>query len=335
MAGIKNVGESAVQSIIEERTQNGPFTSIFDLTTRVNSHTVNKRCLEALAKAGAFDGFQHTHRAQYFFQEPGEESTFLEKVIRHASDYIARKNSSQQSLFGEEEEIEMTELQLPECQSWSRIEQLKNEKEITGFYMTGHPLDDYKVEMRSFCTVTLEKLKADMMEFRNKDVSFAGIVIATAHKIGKNGKPYGSFTLEDFMDSLNLFLYSEDYLKWKHLLDEGTYVHIKARVEARYDAPDQVRVKVTSIALLNEIMEKNAKNLFVTLKLSDVNDELIDKTFNLAKRNKGKCNLRIRIFDQESDLTVDLPSRKFKVNPRELMDQLDDSDEFEVRVSQE
>jgi len=119
------------------------------------------------------------------------------------------------------------------------------------------------------------------------------------------------------------------------LLDEGTYVHIKARVEARYDAPDQVRVKVTSIALLNEIMEKNAKNLFVTLKLSDVNDELIDKTFNLAKRNKGKCNLRIRIFDQESDLTVDLPSRKFKVNPRELMDQLDDSDEFEVRVSQE
>ncbi len=335
MAGIKNVGESAVQSIVEERTKNGPFTSIFDLTTRVNSHAVNKRCLEALAKAGAFDGFENTHRAQYFFQEPGEESTFLEKVIRHAADYTARKNSSQQSLFGEEEEIEMTELQLPECQPWSRIEQLKNEKEITGFYMTGHPLDDFKVEMNSFCSITLEKLKADMKEFRNKDISFAGIIIATANKIGKNGKPYGSFTLEDYLDSMNFFLYSEDYLKWKHLLDEGTYVHIKARVEARYDAPDQVRVKVTNMVLLNEIMEKNAKNLFVTLKLSDVNDELIDKTFDLAKRNKGKCNLRIRICDQDSDLTIDLPSRKFKVNPREMMDQLADSDEFEIRVSQE
>lgn len=335
MAGIKNVGESAVQSIVEERAKNGPFTSIFDLTTRVNAHTVNKRCLESLATAGAFDGFEKTHRAQYFFRDPGEESTFLEKVIRHSADYTARKNSSQQSLFGEEEEIEMTELQLPECQPWSRIEQLKNEKEITGFYMTGHPLDEFSAEMQSFCTVTIEKLKSDMKEFRNKDVSFAGIIIASASKTGKNGKPYGSFTLEDYLDSMNLFLYSEDFLKWKHLLEEGTYVHIKARVEARFDAPDQMRVKVTGMMLLNEIMEKYAKNLFVTFKLRDLNEQLIDRTFTLAKSNKGKCTLRIRVYDQDDDLSVDLPSRKFKVNPRELMDQMADSDEFEVRVSQE
>ena len=335
MAGIKNVGESAVMSIIEERTKNGPYTSIFDLTTRVNAHTVNKRCLEALARAGAFDGFVNTHRAQYFFQEPGEESIFLEKVIRHAADYTARKNSSQQSLFGEDEEIEMTELELPECQPWSRMEQLKHEKEITGFYMTGHPLDDFKIEMQSFCTVTLEKLKADMKEFRHKDVSFAGIVIASAHKIGKNGKPYGSFTLEDYLDSMNLFLYSEDYLKWKHLLEEGMYVHVKAHVEPRYDAPDQLRVKVTNMALLTEIMEKYAKSLSVTVKLSDLNAELIEKTYALAKSKKGKCNLRVRIYDKDDEVAIELPSRKFKVNPREMMDQLADSDELEVRVSQE
>jgi len=191
------------------------------------------------------------------------------------------------------------------------------------------------VEMQGFCTVTLEKLKADMKEFRNKDVSFAWIIIASAHKTGKNGKPYGSFTLEDYLDSMNLFLYSEDYLKWKHLLDEGTYIHIKARVEARYDSPDQMRVKVTSMTLLNEIMEKYAKNLFVTLKLSDLDEELIEKTYTLAKKNKGKCNLRIRVCDQEDELTVDLPSRKFKVNPRNMMDQMADSDEFDMRVSQE
>ncbi|MFH1937233.1 MAG: OB-fold nucleic acid binding domain-containing protein, partial [Bacteroidota bacterium] len=335
MAGIKNVGESAVMSIIEERTKNGPFSSIFDLTTRVNAHTVNKRCLEALAKAGAFDGFEHTHRAQYFFQEPGEENTFLEKVIRHAADYAARKNSSQQSLFGEDEEIEMTELQLPECHPWTRIEQLKHEKEITGFYMTGHPLDDFNMEMKSFCTVTLEKLKADMKEFRNRDVSFAGIVIASAHKIGKNGKPYGSFTLEDYLDSMNLFLYSEDYLKWKHLLEEGMYVYVKARVETRYDAPDQLRVKVTNMTLLTEVMEKYAKNLSVTVKLSDLNAELIEKTYALAKSKKGKCSLRVRVYDKDAELAIDLPSRKFKVNPREMIDQLADSDELEVRVSQE
>jgi len=335
MAGIKNVGESAVQSIIEERTQNGPFISIFDLTTRVNSHTVNKRCLESLAKAGAFDSFENTHRAQYFFHEEGEESTFLEKIVRHAADYTARKNSLQQSLFGEEEEIEMTELQLPECKPWSRIEQLRQEKEITGFYMTGHPLDEFKVEMESFCSVTLEKLKADMQEFRNKDVSFAGIVIASAQKTGKNGKPYGTFTIEDYLDSLNLFLYSEEYLKWKHLLDEGTYVHVKARIEPRFDAPDQMRVKVTGMMLLSEVMEKFVKNLFITIKLADLNGGLIMKIADLARKNKGKCALRIRLYDQDDNLTIDLPSRKFKVNPRELLDQVSDSDDFEVNVSQE
>jgi len=335
MAGIKNVGESAVQSIVEERTKNGPYTTIFDLTTRVNSHTVNKRCLEALAKAGAFDGFENTHRAQYFYQEQGEESTFLEKIIRHSADYMARKNSSQQSLFGEDEEIENTDLQLPECQPWSRMEQLKNEKEVAGFYMTGHPLDDFKVEMQSFCTVTLEKLKADMKEFRNKDVSFAGIVFVSTHKIGKNGKPYGSFTIEDYLDSMNLFLYSEDYLKWKHLLDEGNFVHIKARVEPRYDAPDQLRVKVSTMTLLSEAMEKYARNLSVTMKLNDLNEELIEKLYTLAKGNKGKCNLRMRVQDIQSELAIDLPSRKFKVNPKEMIEQLADSDEFEVCVSQE
>ncbi|TSA29175.1 MAG: DNA polymerase III subunit alpha [Bacteroidetes bacterium] len=335
MAGIKNVGESAVMSIVEERMKNGPFTSIFDLTTRVNAHAMNKRCLEALAKAGAFDGFANTHRAQYFFQELGEETIFLEKVIRHASDYTIRKNSSQQSLFGEDEEMEMTELQLPECPPWSRIEQLNNEKEITGFYMTGHPLDVFKAEMKSFCTVTLEKLKADMKEFRNKDVSFAGMVIAAAHKTGKNGKPYGSFTLEDYLDSMNLFLYSEEYLKWRHLLEQGMYVHVRARVETRFDAPDQYRVKITGMTLLSEAMEKFARNLYVTVNLGDVNQELIGRILEMAKGNKGKCNLRIRVHDREEELTIDLPSRKYKVNPREMIELLADFEELDVRVSQE
>ena len=113
------------------------------------------------------------------------------------------------------------------------------------------------------------------------------------------------------------------------------YVHVKARVEPRYDAPDQLRVKVTSMALLTEIMEKYAKNLSVSMNLSDLNEELIDRTFALAKANKGKCNLRIRIFDKDDEVAIDLPSRKFKVNPREMMDQLADSDDLEVRVFQE
>ena len=335
MAGIKNVGEAAVMSIVQERIENGPFTSIFDLTTRVNSHAVNKRCLEALAKAGAFDGFENTHRAQYFYQEPGEEHIFLEKVIRHAADYTARKNSSQQSLFGEDEEIEMTELELPESPPWSRIEQLQHEREITGFYMTGHPLDDFKMEMKSFCNITLEKLKSNMRAYKNKDISFAGIVTATAHKIGKSGKPYGSFTVEDYLDSMNLFIYTEDYLKWRHLLEEGQYVYVNARVDTRWDSPDQMRVKVTSMTLLSEVMEKQGKTFTITIMLNELTDDLIKKTFEVAKQNRGKCHLRIKVVDRENNLTIDLPSRKYRVNCRAMMDMLADYEDLAPMVSQE
>ena len=117
MAGIKNVGESAVRSIIEERNANGPYADIFDLTRRVTSHNVNKRCLEALAQAGAFDCFEGTHRAQYFYREREEDTTFLEKVMRQAADYLQRKNSSQQSLFGETEEVTFPASALPACEA--------------------------------------------------------------------------------------------------------------------------------------------------------------------------------------------------------------------------
>lgn len=335
MAGIKNVGEAAVQCIIDERGENGPFTSIFDLTQRVSAHQVNKRSLEALAKAGAFDGFEGTHRAQYFYQDPSEENIFLEKVIRHASDFLARKNSLQQSLFGEEETMQMTDLSLPECAPWSRLEQLRHEKEITGFYMSGHPLDDYKVEMKSFCNVAIEQLKTDLRPFRQKEIAFAGIVTQANHKIGKNGKPYGSFMVEDYMDSLLLFLYAEDYLKFKHLLEPNLFVYVKARVESRYDAPDQLRIRVNSMMLLQDVMEKMSKTLILNLMLSEVSKEQITSILELAKTCKGSSRLRIRVVDPTDDIAVELPSRKFRVNPRAMMEQLIHFDHVEARVSQE
>ncbi len=323
MAGIKNVGEAAVQNLIEERDRNGMFTSIFDITRRVNSHTLNKRCLESLAKAGAFDCFEDTHRAQYFFQENSDDTIFLEKIIRHASDYHARKDSMQQSLFGEAEVVQLKELSLPECRPWTKLEQLKFEKEITGFYMSGHPLDDYQLEMKQFCNVTIEELKADLRPLKGKEVTFAGIIIETNHKIGKTGKQYGSFVIEDYYNFINLTVFSEEYLKWKHLLDEGQYVFIKARVEPRFDHPDQLVVRVNSMILLSEAMDKLARGLMLTIELNDLLPDFISMLHQLMKSHKGKGYLRIRIFDEIDHLLIDLPSRKFRVNIKELMQALD------------
>jgi len=319
MAGIKNVGEAAVMAITGERKKNGPFISIFDFTRRISSHHINKRCMEALARAGAFDCFEGMHRAQLFHKVNGEETTFLESVIRHATDYHSRKSSSQQSLFGEAEVVEMIDLRLPDCPPWSRLDQLRYEKEITGFYMSGHPLDDFRLEIEQFCNVTSEQLKSDLNSFKGKEVCFAGTVISATHKTGKTGKPFGSFAIEDYVDFISVSLFSEDYLRFKHFMDEGQHVFIKVKIEPRYDNPDQLTLKVLHVSLLAEVIEKNAKLLTLTFPVDELNDEAVDKIHQLVTNNKGKCRLRIRVIDQEKAFNIELQSKKFRVNAKEVI----------------
>ncbi len=332
MAGIKNVGEAAVKSIVAGRIANGPYSSIFDMTRRINSHMVNKRCMESLAKAGAFDCFENTHRAQYFFQENSDDLVFLEKIIRHATDYHARKDSIQQSLFGEAEEIHFKEITLPECRPWSKLEQLKFEKDVTGFYMSGHPLDDYRFELDQFCNTTIEDLKQDLKHLKGKEVTFAGIVIEANHKIGKTGKPYGSFVVEDYFNFISLTMFSEEYLKWKHMLDEGQYVFLKARIESRFDSPDQMTIRINQVILLPEVMEKFSKVLSLTLVLNEINGDIIHRLHQAAVKHKGRCHMRIRVHDPEENITIDLPSRKYRVNPKEMIRVLEEMPEIHIRV---
>ena len=335
MAGIKNVGESAVNSIAEERIANGNYTSIFDMTRRLTSHTVNKRCMESLAKAGAFDCFDNTHRAQYFFQENSDDLIFLEKIIRHATEYHARKNSMQQSLFGGIEEIHFNEIALPDCRPWSKLEQLKFEKEVTGFYLSGHPLDDYQFEMNQFCSVTIEDLKQDLKYFKGKEVTFAGIIIEENHKVGKTGKPYGSFVLEDYYNFISLTVFSEEYLKWKHILAEGQYVFLKARIESRFDNPEQLVIRINQVFLLADVMEKFSKVISLTLQINELTVDTIYKLHQFAKQCKGKCHLRLRIHDPVENITIDLPSKRYRVNPKELINSISEFPEIKVNVFSE
>jgi DNA polymerase-3 subunit alpha len=334
MAGIKNVGEAAVMAITDERNKNGPFTGIFDFTRRISSHHINKRCMESLAKAGAFDCFEGLHRAQLFYKENGDETIFLETILRHSADYHLRKGSSQQSLFGEAEEVEMVELRLPDCPPWSRREQLRFEKEITGFYMSGHPLDEFKLEIEQFCTVNTSQLKSDLNPFRGKEVSFAGTIISSTHKTAKNGKLFGSFVIEDYIDFFSISLFSEDYLKYKHFMEEGQHVFIHARVEPRYDNPDQLQLRVNQVSLLAEMMEKSARILILTINLEDLSEEFVAELQQIAKNHKGKCQFRLRVVDADEGLSIDLPSRKFRVDAKQVVQAVSDFPGLGIQVTE-
>jgi DNA polymerase-3 subunit alpha len=333
MGAVKGVGENAVSAIIEERKENGPYTDIFDLTRRVNLRTVNKRSLEALAMAGACDTFEGSHRAQYFQKDNGDNQSFLEKVIKHAADYQAQKSGAQVSLFGGDSEVEMPEIKMPDCDPWTNLEQLKNEKEVTGFYMSGHPLDDYKYEIDAFCHNTVSDIREENIAGLNgQKVVLAGIISSVNHRMSKQNKPFGNFVIEDWNDSVQLAMFSEEYLKNKHLLEEGMALMLSGTVQARFRDSKQIEFRISTISLLAEAMEKMTKHITLTINVFSVDNALIARLKQIASESEGNCSYTVCLYDDLTKLNVKMPSRN-RVNPRTFVEKLRNIPEVTLTLS--
>lgn len=316
MGAIKGVGEGAVEAVINERNENGPFQSIFDFMQRISLRTCNKRVIESLAKGGAFDGFAPMHRAQFFFVDK-DNTSFIEKLIRYATKFQENKNSAQVSLFGDENGVDnMPDPDLPVCEKWSNLEQLKHENEVTGFYISGHPLDEHSLALKHFCNTKIEKLNESLHNFLNKEVAFGGIVTAVQHNVGKNGNPYGRITIEDYNASIQLTLFKEDYLKFKMFFEMGLFLYIKAKIsiptwkKEENPAPD---MKITEMMLLSNVLEKFARSITLEIDLDDVNSALIDLLSKLVVDKAGNCTLKVKIH-HHNDKTIELMSNKYRVN---------------------
>jgi DNA polymerase-3 subunit alpha len=311
LGAVKGVGEAAVIALIDERKINGFYASIFDLTKRVNLRSVNKRCLESIAFAGGFDSFGDIHRAQYFYTPQGDTNYFLEKAIRYGASFQDSKNSSQVSLFGEASEVNIPEPEIPSCEPWGNLDKLRWEKEVVGMYISGHPLDNYKIELK-FCTHNVGDLK-DLKVLKGKDVKIGGIVSNVNHRVSKNGKPFGSFTLEDYTETFEMALFGEDYLRNKHFLEQGTFLYVHGKVQERWNQQDNLEVKILKMELLPDLREKLAKQVTLHVPLNNVNDELAQEMLDWLQKTPGHCQVKFKIFDSVQNLTVDLGSRKYKV----------------------
>ncbi|HRR94402.1 MAG TPA: DNA polymerase III subunit alpha, partial [Bacteroidales bacterium] len=196
LGAIKGVGENAVLQLIEEREQNGPFTDIYDLVSRVNLNALNKKNLEAMALAGALDCFSGIRREQYFATDQ-KGATFIEALIRYGNNVKTVRTSSRNTLFGEDNGFSMKYPDPPEAPEWPKLEKLNREKEVIGIYLSSHPLDDFRLEIETFTSTTLSELK-ELANFLDREVTVAGMVTDTRNGIGKNGKPFNTFTLQDY-----------------------------------------------------------------------------------------------------------------------------------------
>ena len=309
MGAIKGTGEAAVESIISERDENGPFSDIFEFSSRVNLRTVNKKTFESLAMAGAFDCFEDYHRKQYLENEEGPST--IEMIIRYGNNLQNEASASQHSLFGGDSGIAIPLPKVRECEPFSAIDKLRIEKEVVGFYISGHPLDQFKLEIDNFCTCRVDQYD----NYRGQHINIAGIVSKFVERQTKRGLPFGLFTIEDFDGSADLALFGEAFMKYRHLISMGQFIYLSGTVEERYNRPGQWEFQAKQIELLSDIREKKTKSIILTLDLNLIKQDTIDKLESLSSEYHGNCELKVNVKDNIEKISVEMLSRKFKVNP--------------------
>jgi DNA polymerase-3 subunit alpha len=344
LSGIKGVGNNAVESIIEEREANGPYKSVYDFAQRSNTRAVNKKSLENMVYSGAFDSFG-LRRAQFFAKTENGVLNGIERLSKYANDYQNTQNSSQSSLFGGSVASYIPEPTMPDAEEFPLIEKLKYEKEVIGIYLTGHPLDNYRVELERFCKHTVSDLKL-LQKMKNREggeeteaafnalrrsgseMNIGGIMTKVQHKTTKTGKPFGTFVLEDYLDNYEFALFGDDYIKFRNLLMEDCFIHIKGNIEEKFRQEGNWDLRITAMGLLSEMRDKFTKSLTVLLNLNDLNSELLNNLQKAVDDNMQKypvknCTLRFKIQDKEDSILMDMPSKSFKVNPSdELMEEI-------------
>jgi DNA polymerase-3 subunit alpha len=333
MGAIKGVGMGAVQTIVDNRKE-GNYKSIFDLAKRIDLRAANKKAFENLALAGGFDCFTDTHRAQYFHTD-ADNITFYEKAMRYGAKFQENENSSQVSLFGDASDVQIAEPTVPPCEDWSTMEKLAKEKEVVGIYISGHPLDDFKFEMKYFCNSKLENLK-NLNNFVGKTLTFAGIVTNVQYKTAKNGKDWAMFTLEGYDESHEFRIFDEDYLKFRHFLVNNQFVYFKVMVKDGWvnretGKKSEPRLQFTDVKQLQDVLPQFAKKLSIQMDIHELQTALIQQLNHLFTANKGEHTVSFEVVEFEKVLKPIEPLPKVLIDDEIIID-TDNPEEMEVEI---
>ena len=307
-SGMKGVGENAIENIVEERNKHGKYKNVFDLVRRVNLKAVSKKTMESLIYSGAFDCFKEMHRAQYFFTAPGDVAS-LDKILKFGSVFQSQAAGSANTLFGDLQMPDIIPPKLALCAEWQLIEKLNFEKDVTGMYMSGHPLDDFKFELTHYGISPL----SEFIEIKNtvdgippsRIFRLAGLVTDGQHRVTKNGKNFGILHMEDFSGKTDFALFSEDYVKFSKYLEKGTIIMLEGGFKQRYNS-DNYEFKINRLHLLETVKSSLTKEVKIEIQPSDIKSEMINFLEINLKENPGKTTLKFIIKDFEENMKVGL-----------------------------
>lgn len=303
LGAIKGVGDAAAQSILDER-KNNAFTDIFDFVSRVNLRSVNKKNIESLALSGAFDSFGIERHI--FFPEGESENSFTETLLRFGN---ANQDSSQpqmMSLFSEEE-IAIEKPTVPDVPAWSNMEYLRREKEHIGIYLSAHPLDEYKILIRTFCRVTLSELD-DIEKYADTELILAGMITKVQLLETKTGKPFMRFAIEDFNGSYEFALFGKDYANFLPSIIQGEKIALTVKAEKRFKDSENYEYKIQKLEPLEELL-KRIKKFSLQIDIQNINTAIIQELeqFIVADSAQG-YPFSCMVYDRKENLTLTLTS---------------------------
>ena len=341
LGGLKGVGEAAIEAIIIERDKNGHFKDMVDYIKRVLSRAVNKKSLESLAYSGTFDCFPEYSRAQYFHIGEGDRANGLEKLIQYAQATQAMSSGTTNTLFGDLPSAMHVPLpKLAVCEPWTLTETLEHEKDVTGIFMSGHPLDHFNFEMRHYNftnIIDFNEVKDNLSTQPNnlgKPFKLAGLITDVQHRITKTGKNFGSFVIEDFTSKTDFILWSEDYIKFQNYLEVGQKVYINGSFRTRFNQPNNFEFKIQSMSLLETVKQNQTRSIEITLHPTHLNEEIISFFEKNLKQNPGKSSFKVTFIEPREQIAASLLTleKGFLMND-ELVEFLDKTPELGVKVN--
>ena len=304
LAKLKGVGEAAVEDLINERETNGPFSSIFDLITRVNQRTVNKKSLESLVMGGAMDCFQEVHRAQYFHEPVLDPVTGLERIIRFGAQFHALTSMSTNSLFGEVDMPDVKTPELPDCEPWSLHELLEKEKEVIGIYLSGHPLDSFKFEYKNYNFLPIVQIPS----YEKRRIKIAGYVSNAFHGVNKKGEPYGRLSLNDYSGSIEMYLNKNMYGRFREYCLDLQKVVVIGTYRPKPYREEELEFSVENMMLLSDVKEKMSKTFKIFLNPDAFFPHMLDFLKQYKQQNPGSCEWQFVIKDKRLPKEINLSS---------------------------
>ena len=331
MGAVKGVGEAAVLNIIEERKKNGPYKNIFDFVERVNLSNCNKKNIESLALAGAFDNLGLQREQIYAENAKGEP--FMDVLVRYGNKFQADKANAANTLFGADEFVAIAKPEIPPCERWSDLERLNKEKELVGIYLSAHPLDAYRVILEYVCNTGVIELN-DRENLQGKEITMGGIVTGFREGTTKNGKPFGILKLEDFTGSGEIPLFGQDYINYGRYGRLGMYLLISARMEPMRWDPKRFDLRIGQIRLLQDEKDKLIEKISITLSIHGLDEPTINELSTLIKKHPGNSLLYFKVIDSEHNISLNLFAPNLRVEvTRDLVDYLKENENIDFKIN--